>query len=327
MSPLVSIVLPCYNGEAYVESAIDSALAQTYSEVEIIVVDDGSTDSSWDRIRSYGTHVRAVTGPNQGGCAARNRGIEMSRGGWVQFLDADDLLYPTKLAEQMPLAIEAQDSPTYCDHFCRGVDPEAPPELRGYADTAIDPFLFVLRHRTLTMMGPVYRKQWLNAVGGFRVGMAASQEFDLNLRLALRVWGPRNSFVHLPRPLFEVRRQPYSISSNSARTFAAAVESLEEIAQELAGVGSSGNERRQELAVYTAWIGRQCLRGGEARAGVRLVDIADRMDRRAAEAAVWGTGARWVKRILGCRAAERVASWRFNKPTGRKERNKHGTRD
>src|SRR5438128_899411 len=100
-NPLVSILIPCYNAERWIGEAISSALAQTWSEKEIIVVDDGSTDGSLQQIRKFDGLVRWETGPNRGGNAARNRLLELAKGEWLQYLDADDYLLPDKIAKQM----------------------------------------------------------------------------------------------------------------------------------------------------------------------------------------------------------------------------------
>ena len=89
----VSIVIPCYNYAQYVGLAIDSALAQSWPQVEVVVVDDGSTDGSAAIIASYGERIRAVHQPNQGHVAAFNHGFAVSTGAIVIFLDADDLLH------------------------------------------------------------------------------------------------------------------------------------------------------------------------------------------------------------------------------------------
>ena len=98
---LVSIIIPCYNAERFIGRAIQSALNQTYPHCEIIVIDDGSTDGSLRAITAFGHGVRWETGPNQGGCAARNRGIAIARGIFYQFLDADDLIHPDKISIQL----------------------------------------------------------------------------------------------------------------------------------------------------------------------------------------------------------------------------------
>ncbi|TWT89734.1 putative glycosyltransferase EpsJ [Pseudobythopirellula maris] len=99
--PKVSVVIPCYNGEAYLREAIDSALEQAHEPLEVIVVDDGSTDGSAAIADSYGPPVRVLRQENQGESVARNRGIDESQGEWVAFLDADDVWRPSKLAEQL----------------------------------------------------------------------------------------------------------------------------------------------------------------------------------------------------------------------------------
>ena len=98
---LVSILIPCYNAERWVAQAIESALAQTWSEKEIIVVDDGSRDGSLDVIKSFGNQIRWETGPNRGGNVTRNRLLELARGEWLQYLDADDYLLPPKVERQV----------------------------------------------------------------------------------------------------------------------------------------------------------------------------------------------------------------------------------
>src|SRR5215472_15094253 len=106
MQPFVSILIPCYNAERWIARAIESALAQTWSSKEVIVVDDGSTDDSLNVIRAFDGRVRWETGPNQGGNTARNRLLELAGGEWVQYLDADDYLRSTKLERQIAFAID-----------------------------------------------------------------------------------------------------------------------------------------------------------------------------------------------------------------------------
>ena len=97
VSPRVSVIIPCHNDEDWVSKAVGSCLSQTHEPLEIIVVDDGSTDSSRDILRSYGDQIRLLCGPNRGGSHARNRGFRLSCGDYIQFLDADDYLLPEKL--------------------------------------------------------------------------------------------------------------------------------------------------------------------------------------------------------------------------------------
>src|SRR5690606_34102704 len=100
---LVSIVIPVYNAEKYLEQTLASIYAQTYPHTEIIAVDDGSSDRSVEILRQHAPRVRLVTQANAGAAAARNRGVREARGKWIAFLDADDLWTPDKLEKQLQL--------------------------------------------------------------------------------------------------------------------------------------------------------------------------------------------------------------------------------
>jgi len=101
--PLISVVIPCYNARAYVAAAIRSVLAQDWPDLEIVLVDDGSSDQSAELIRENFPGIRLVQQANAGVAAARNNGIAQARGEWIAFLDADDIWLPGKLRAQMAL--------------------------------------------------------------------------------------------------------------------------------------------------------------------------------------------------------------------------------
>jgi glycosyltransferase involved in cell wall biosynthesis len=102
MKPLVSILIPAYNAAQWVGDSLRSAMVQTWPNKEIVVVDDGSSDMTLPIVQSLQSSiVRVVTQPNQGAAAARNRALSMSNGEYIQWLDADDLLAPNKVAAQM----------------------------------------------------------------------------------------------------------------------------------------------------------------------------------------------------------------------------------
>lgn len=100
-SKLVSVIIPCYNAEKWLSDAIESCLNQTYLPIEIIIIDDGSTDSCLDIIKSYGNQIIWESGVNRGGNYARNRGFALSKGEYIQFLDADDYILPEKISRQV----------------------------------------------------------------------------------------------------------------------------------------------------------------------------------------------------------------------------------
>ncbi len=115
--PLVSVIIPVYNGEKYLRAAIDSALAQTYKPVEVIVVNDGSTDNSLAVLEEYGSKIRVVDQQNKGQAVARNRGIAETRGEFIAFLDCDDLWDSEKTTAQAQVLQTHPDAvAVYCDH-------------------------------------------------------------------------------------------------------------------------------------------------------------------------------------------------------------------
>ncbi len=99
--PLVGVVIPNFNYSKYLPEAIDSVLAQTYPNIEIIVVDDGSTDNSIDILQNYDGKIRVIQQTNSGVSVARNRGVSESRGRFIAFLDADDSWLPRKIERQI----------------------------------------------------------------------------------------------------------------------------------------------------------------------------------------------------------------------------------
>jgi glycosyltransferase involved in cell wall biosynthesis len=105
VNPLVSVVIPVFNGERFLREAVQSVLDQQYAPLEIMIVDDGSTDGTATVARSLPATVRYLHQPNQGPAAARNRGIEQVQGGLIAFADADDLWPPAKLELQLPYLI------------------------------------------------------------------------------------------------------------------------------------------------------------------------------------------------------------------------------
>jgi len=113
MAPLVSILIPAYNAERWIGETIRSALAQTWPRKELIIVNDGSRDRTLEVARQFASgNVLVVTQQNQGASAARNKAFELCQGDYIQWLDADDLLAPDKIARQMEAATELKSRRT-----------------------------------------------------------------------------------------------------------------------------------------------------------------------------------------------------------------------
>jgi glycosyltransferase involved in cell wall biosynthesis len=120
IEPLVSVIVPLYNAEKYIGQCIASVLAQTWPNIEVIIVDDGSTDGSYETAQKYeGNHVMILRQTNSGASIARNKGLSVAKGSFVQFLDADDILSTNKIAAQMELLKNSPDKVAVCStvHF------------------------------------------------------------------------------------------------------------------------------------------------------------------------------------------------------------------
>ena len=132
--PLVSIIMPCYNGEAFLAEAVGSVLAQTFRDFELIVVDDGSTDGSADILARYVDPVRVIRQTNRGVSAARNVGIAAARGDFIAFLDADDTWESEFLDEMVKGMADPRTAIAYCGWQNVGVGagkPFVPPDYEG----------------------------------------------------------------------------------------------------------------------------------------------------------------------------------------------------
>jgi glycosyltransferase involved in cell wall biosynthesis len=197
-SPLVSIVIPCHNAERWVADAIHSALAQTYTPAEVVVVDDGSTDGSIDIVRSFGERVKLVLQSHGGASKARNKGVEGASGEFIHFLDADDLLFPSCLSRKMKLALNKGVDVVYSGGFFYDVqgnagiyEPQSPP-----GESAVDTVAHIIAD-TLVTSQLLCRRTSLEAVRGFDETLLKGQEHDLLFRLAYR----GIKFAYLPEAL------------------------------------------------------------------------------------------------------------------------------
>ncbi len=195
----VSVIIPTYNRAEYVTKAIDSVLAQTYTDYEIIVIDDGSTDNTKEVLLPYMDRIRYIYQENAGASAARNRGIKASKGEWIAFLDSDDEWLPGKLAVQIR-AVERhpqlvahmvnvnltnyndsdQSSFLHCKFPFEGNE--------GIID---DPFIQHFKYRTIAMpVAVMCRKECAIKAGLFDESFVYGEDYDFVCRLALQgSWG------------------------------------------------------------------------------------------------------------------------------------------
>ena len=182
--PAVSVVMPAYNAERYIAAALDSALAQTCRDLEVVVVDDGSADSTRQIVAGYGPPVRLVEQANAGPSAARNHGVREAGGQFVAFLDSDDLWLPEKLAEQMALFDDGRRvGLVYCHADRIDADGALVP-----TEHAVLPkgqiFLTLLERNYCCTSSVVVRREALERAGGFPEDMVWAEDWHLWLRVA-----------------------------------------------------------------------------------------------------------------------------------------------
>ncbi|MGN6258040.1 MAG: glycosyltransferase family 2 protein [Solirubrobacterales bacterium] len=183
-TPLVSVVIPCWNQAGYLGEAIESVLAQSYPELELIVVDDGSDDNSYEVAARY-PGVRRLRQPNSGVAAARNRGLGESEGAYVVFLDADDRLLPNALAAGMrellaaPEAAFAAGRPRDIGRTGEVIREAAQPLVSRDHYLKLLEECFIWSGSSL-----VYRRPPLEAVGAFNEDRVAADDYELYLKLA-----------------------------------------------------------------------------------------------------------------------------------------------
>lgn len=214
-NPLVSVIIPCHNREHLVEHALASVLAQTYRPIEVIVVVDGSTDSSaqvvatW--IEKHPSTVRLVQIPHGGASHARNVGFKSARGELIQFLDSDDVLHPMKLEVQTAALLYHTEADLCGGDFARGA--EVPGDW-GFPRE----YTWLLReaHPTKVFMvwSYLFRRRLLESVGPWNEALPVIQDVELMLRVTRSIKG---RIPCIPQPLYFYRQHQESRITANAR--------------------------------------------------------------------------------------------------------------
>ena len=216
--PKVSVVITCYNYGKYLIESIQSALDQTFSCFEIIVIDDGSTDNTRSLMSKYvsDSRVRYIYQENLGRPKAKNRGIAESKGEFVAFLDADDIWALDKIERQIELFTDPDIGVVYCRR--NWIDPEGRVitgnERRLRRGNILD-FIFV--DNFICFSSSIVRKHLLTAVGGFDENLPMGIDYDLWTRLAARC-----QFDYVDERLVKYRTGHANLSKNVSRRYACA---------------------------------------------------------------------------------------------------------
>ncbi len=193
LAGLVSVVLPTYNRASCLRRSVESCLNQTYPLIEVIVVDDGSTDITpqvvEEMVSEWGEEtIRYVRQENQGACVARNRGLELARGEFVQFLDSDDILLNTKFSMQVS-ALRSSPWPVAVCDFANVVEEDGALTMREAVLNSGDLHRKLARLGSLTNATPLFRADSIHSRLRWNPRLDRQQDVDFNFRYFLGILG------------------------------------------------------------------------------------------------------------------------------------------
>ena len=178
---IVSIIIPCYNVQDYIIECVESCYAQTYKNIEVICIDNNSTDNTWQELiilKEKYPQLVLDKEPKSGAPSARNKGLELAKGDWIQFLDADDLLLPSKIEHQLNIIKETNCDLIYANSIRRTVDGG---EVKsGLNDN--DLWLNLFNSSLGNTCSNLWKKEILKELEGWDESLTSSQEYNLLFR-------------------------------------------------------------------------------------------------------------------------------------------------
>jgi glycosyltransferase involved in cell wall biosynthesis len=270
--PLVSVVMPAYNAEAYLRDAVESALNQTYENLEVVIVNDGSTDSTPAMARSFGPRVRVIDQKNGGIANARNTAIRHARGSVIALLDADDIWMPSRIERCVEL-LQADPTIGFVTTDAYLLINDEPTDRRYYGAYQRYPFppadaqLSEIASRNFMFVSVVFDRRLLDVTDRmFDQTMRAAEDFELWTRFLLA--GTRAGLVQEPLAWYRVRSD--SVSRMKDKQWRAHRSVLERHLPSLWLMGAHG--RPQDA--YE--IGLEWARRGERRVALRYLTRAVR---------------------------------------------------
>ena len=202
--PLVSVVIPNYNYEKFITETIESVLAQTYKNIEIIVVDDGSKDKSLEVLAEFGDKIQVVQQKNAGVSAARNHGVSLSKGAFIAFLDADDVWLPEKLERQIEkFNQDSEVGLVHCSMTLINLKNEPIGEnISGQEGWVSEEFLIFERGVVIGAGSTaLVKREIFDAVGGFDLRLSTAADWDFCYQVSRRY---KIGFVSEPLVLYRM---------------------------------------------------------------------------------------------------------------------------
>lgn len=185
--PKISVVIPAYNQEKFITETIESILNQTYKDFEIIVVDDGSTDCTKQKLEKFGSKIKIIEQPNLERAIARNNGVKNSQGEYIAFVDSDDIWTEDKLENQIKVLEEKKDCMfiySACgrvNQYSKKIKP-AKRQLEGYSGNIFEELLI---RNFIASATPLIKREFFNKTQGFNSKYIPYEDWELWIRLSL----------------------------------------------------------------------------------------------------------------------------------------------
>lgn len=317
MKELVSVIIPCYNCSSYIGESIRSVVSQNYRSLEIIVIDDGSDDDSWEKICSVDDdRIKKYKISNSGAAVARNLGLSVAKGEFIKFLDADDWLDKDVLKKQVDQIRLLKHNQIPFGDLTRvnksGEEIDSLP-FRHSNLLKADQCAFFIRNTEIVTASPLHRKSLLLNIGGFDESLTAGQEVDLHFRLSLS----GVEFIYFPGNIYYYRQYTSKnrISSRSwvQREKQLGFNQLKGFENKLVTVrGYLTNLQKESLSIKHFKYARYLFRVGDTINGVRHLEECKKLGMKME---LFGKGSlAWLYlsagRIFGYCIVERLL-WRF----------------
>lgn len=279
-SPLVSIIIPAYNYGHFIKQSLDCVLAQTYQNWECLVIDDGSTDNTWDIVSSYLSRDRRfkyIYQTNEGASSARNLGLRNSAGKYIQFLDADDLIENRKIELQLNyLEAHTEIDIVYGSGYYFSIgesnDDLSPvwrealtwmPEIHGSGQSS----LLALIERPFIIHSPLVRRSVIESVGYFKEDLRSCEDWHFWIRCAMQ--GKSFSYEDFEDAKALYRRHTTSLCAGDRALFFAGIRTFREEVNKIVTDAKALRLNRRLAAEYEGYIGAMLVKEGFLLTGVK----------------------------------------------------------
>jgi glycosyltransferase involved in cell wall biosynthesis len=246
----VSVIIPCYNVEKYIDECIHSVLTQTHQDVEIICVNDGSTDNTLSILNKHQSNhpdkIKVLSFNNQGAPASRNRGLGISTGDYIQFLDADDVIHPQKFEKQLA-GFKKNTDVVVSDRVQKNEALTKTLHTYYFDEIEKNPLETAIK-RVITTCNPLYKKKVVVELGGYNERLKSAQDWEFHIKLVIAGY----TIQYIPGIYFINRKVPGSISSDWIKVSIQAAEIITRLKSKLLESRWMNESIRQYIAqLYT----------------------------------------------------------------------------